>query len=600
MGDYWRGGRGPPRHPRDIPSLLDFRYQEQFDRRRDRKDQFAERDYPPWNGEGRDRPREFRDSPPLPPEMNYSNQEDDRFSWRRNPEGRRYDRNYENRDEDLYSSRDFYRDDERRPPYDVQPEFRSRRENQPCHYNNRNIRRNSNSPQRQTRKLKNVVGSAGPSRKENDRRPNSRNSKTEGYSKNDNTEGQSNNKQKESPSDKQARGGNGTKRKGSVDKTPPKNTDRSPSSGSQSGKSTRKGNPRKLARPVEEKKGGVAGTESSGSDGKDVMQAKSSERQVVRLRSNTLEITVKGKEKDGSEAVSPCNVKDKKDALNVQSSTGTSTNKGETLTEPAWLTKLPSSEGDSASSLNKDTVLKKASSSVVKEHTPPNLETTKGTSLKADKEKEDSVKVSHKDKNPLLSHKDKDQLFEQSKGNKEISLSLPYEKNPTEKESLWNSKKAEETLPTTTEKHKELQSSILERVPLLSSLGKTELAPNSKSQNESSVTTDKLLTSSRTEDKQGLPSFLRNSSGKEKTFDSSVSGESRQKPDDTACSSENISSLPWEQREERLRSLLGIKKEPKDSEVTYLENVINYFYCSRILMHFYCYFLFILRTQILF
>ena len=583
MGDYWHGGRGPPRHPRDIPSLLDFRYQEQFDRGRDRRDHFAEREYPPWNGEGRDRPREFRDSPPLPPETNYSNQEDDRFGWRRNPEGRRYDRNYENQDEDPYSSRDFYRGDERRPPYDLQPEFRSRRENQPCHYDNRNIRRNSNSPPRQKRKLRSVVGTAGPSRKENGRRPNSRNSKTEGYSRNNKTEGQSNNKQKELPSDKQAQGENGTKRKGSVNKTPPKNTDRSPSSGSHSGKSTRKGNPRKLARPVEEKKDEVTGTESSGSNVKDATQAKSSERQVVRLRSNTHEITVKGKEKDGTEAVSKCNVKDKKDTLTVQSSAGTSTSKGETLAKPAWPTKLPGSEGDSASSLNKDTVLKEDTSSVVKEGTLPTLETTKSTSLKADKEKEDSVKVSHKDENPLLSHKDKDQLSEQSKGNKEISLSLPNEKTPMDKESSRNSKKTEETLPTSTEKHIELQSSILERVPLLSSLGKTELASNSKNRNESSVTTDKLLTSSQTEDKQGLSSFIRNSSGKEKAFDSSVSSVSRQKPDDAACSSENISSLPWEQREERLRSLLGIKKEPKDSEVTYslyLENVINYFFIA--------------------
>ena len=495
MGDNWHGGRGPPRHPREIPSHWDFRYQEQFDRRRDRRDQYAEREYPPWSGEGRDRPREFRDSPPLTPETNYSYQEGDHFDWRRDAEGQQYDRNHDNRDEDLYSSREFYPSDGRRTlGYDVQPECRSRRENQPRHYDNRNIRRNSNSPQRQKKKVRSVIGSAGPSRKENDRRPNSRNSKTEGYSKNNKTKGHSNNKQKESPSDKQAQGENGTKRKASVDRTPPKNTDSSPSSGTHSGgKNTRKGKPRKLARPAEEKRDELTGTDSTGSGVKDATQAKSSEREVVRLRRNTLEITVRGKEKDGTEAVSQCNDKDKKDTLNVKSSTSTSASKGKTLTKPAR-----------------------------------------------------------------------------------------------------NYRKTEETLPTLTEKHEELPSSNLERVSLSSSSEKTELASNSKHQNESSATTDKLLTSSKTQDKHGLPSLILNSSGKEKAFDSSVFSENRQKSDDTECSSENIRSSPWEQREERLRSLLGIKKEPKDSEVTYLEHFVylSLFYlflilkfCSKVLFN---------------
>ncbi|KAJ7389246.1 hypothetical protein OS493_032714 [Desmophyllum pertusum] len=61
-------------------------------------------------------------------------------------------------------------------------------------------------------------------------------------------------------------------------------------------------------------------------------------------------------------------------------------------------------------------------------------------------------------------------------------------------------------------------------------------------------------------------------SRKEKTVDNraaNISSENKQNYNDSTCSSPAIApigSLPWEQREEKLRSLLGIKKEPKDVE----------------------------------
>ena len=121
------------------------------------------------------------------------------------------------------------------------------------------------------------------------------------------------------------------------------------------------------------------------------------------------------------------------------------------------------------------------------------------------------------------------------------------------------------------EKDKDQQSFKLGGVSLLFT-GEKRLASDAKDQTESSVTTDKLFMPSVTRDNIHIG---RNSSSlppvdeKEKMFGLGVSdgGQKNINPAVSSATISTISSLPWKEREEKLRALLGIKKEPKDSEV---------------------------------
>lgn len=549
MGDNWHGRRGPLRHPRDKPSLLDlpqqyrYHHEGQFERR---KDHFPERDrYPPWNGEGRDRPREFRDIPPRSPDMNYSNQE----NWGRNWSRERY---YENREHNGYGTREFYHGDGQRPPHNGKPELRWRRDNQPQIHDNRQRRRNSNSPHRQNKQIKSVIGSVGSSRKDDEQRSTWTSNKTEGYS--------SSGQKGTPPSSKQSQQENESKRKTSTEEAPLKSDSYSSSSGSPSGKSTRKGKPRKLARPVEEKMDEMSGADSGG---KDAALVKGSERQVVRLRSNPLEITVKGKDKGGTELVSP-----------VESRSGSTVSK--------CATKQPSCQEESAQSLKKDTSttptgvismsLNGDSSSAAKEGSLPTLETSKGLSVMPDKD--NSVIVSKKQENVLLSHKGKDVI--QSKENKgSILSSSDKENHVVEERSVAgsivqgypsrNAKDSHETVAASNGKH--AQSLNMEKT----SLSATVADPSSNSKDETSLATNQSFTSSKTKEKGDMPNMNRKSNSKEKALDGIVISSGGQKFSDQAEVSTmlpNVSLSQLEEREEKLRSLFGIKKERKDSEVT--------------------------------
>ena len=626
MGDKWRDRGPPPRDPRDIPSLSDYpppygyRRQEQFDRR-DRRDQFQERGYPPWNGEGRGQPGGFLLTTPDYPSMNYSNEGNDPYHWRKNSDGWRYDRFYENRDEDQYSSRDngsVYPGDGRRASYDGDSEFRPRRDNQPRRQDNRNSRRNSNSPHRRREKLKSVVGSVIPSRKQNERRPRSRNDRTERYF---------NNKQKETPPDKRNQEKNtssGTKRNDS-----PKS---SPSSESPSSKSTRKGKPRKLVRPVEEKldEGAVA---SSGGTATQVKEIEKTTRQVKTKDFNHLEITVPGKGEVPTQSATVSQTRDEvKKSISTVEANFTSISKGETSEKPLCLAKVarrtsqedsPSSatgdssakvkgdspkvskedfpstakgdshttakgnsptksKGDSSSSLpgdfpstTKPTVAKSGFSTTDKGDSLPSVGAGK-RSLTTDKESDDPLKLSkNKQKDLLLSVKDKDELAAQSKGTKELILS-------SDKETLTSNNRSVAHVDEKSDPSQTYKKSVYTPggVSFSSTREKIGLASNPKDESESLVTTDELFTSTGTKDKPDLPcpGEISNSSLsvnlKEKTLGADVSSDNRLKRSDLACSSATIaaiSSLPLEQREEQLRSLLGIKKEGKDTEVSNLK-----------------------------
>lgn len=272
-------GRGPP-----IPGLMDGAPQSDYryhDRRRDRREHYQEGGYPPWNDGGRDQMREFRDSPPPPgpeyPGMDYPDQKYDRYHWRRNTDERYNDRHYDH-------SGYIYPDDGWRPPYDNNQQFRSRRDSQPRRYGDGDLRRNSNSPHNSSRQKLSLVAS---SKKQSDKSPSSRNKDTEGSAES---------RKKQSPRDKEALGKSSpgaTSRKASKDKTssPKANS----SSGSPSGKNTRKGTPRKLARPVEENVEKDNDRKSKSPTTEEDSEAVT--RKVQVDRNNKMEITVMAKEK---------------------------------------------------------------------------------------------------------------------------------------------------------------------------------------------------------------------------------------------------------------------------------------------------------------
>lgn len=564
-------GRGPP-----IPRLMDGAPQSDYryhDRRRDRREHYQEGGYPPWNDGGRDQMREFRDSPPPPgpeyPGMDYPDQKYDRYHWRRNTDERYNDRHYDH-------SGYMYPDDGWRPPYDNNQQFRSRRDSQPRRYGDGDLRRNSNSPHNSSRqKLSSVVSS----KKQSDESPSSRNKDTEGSAES---------RKKQSPRDKEALGKSSpgaTSRKASKDKTssPKANS----SSGSLSGKNTRKGTPRKLARPVEENVEKDNDRKSKSPTTEEDSEAVT--RKVQVDRNNKMEITVMAKEKvvaePSKEPTLSSAVKATKDLPTEESSKSKS--KENTAINPSLSSRAQ--EGDPSTAGN-DVY----SSANIKDSSV----TTKGEILSSSKEDKTNCHTTDKRDSlstlkPSLSSKGSSPNFDRRQvsvtgkdkietvTDKNQSATSLLEKFPKEKPAPFLGKKNNSSDQSTEkangEESKDTQSCELGADSPSSLTMRSEAALNSKSSNGPSFTIDKLSTVSSTREKQSSLGFTQNSSSlisgseRNKTFGVNVSSQSDQKGDISASSASTIStisSLPWEKREEKLRSLLGIKKEPKDTEVT--------------------------------
>lgn len=576
MNNHRHGGRGRDRGP-PIPRLMDGAPQSDYryhGRRRDRTDRYQEGGYPPWNDGGRDQMREFRNSPSQPgPEysgMDYLDQEYDVYHWRRNTDERYNDRYYDH-------SGYMYPDDGWKPPYDNNPQFRSRRDSQSRRYGDGDLRRNSNSSHNSSRqKLSSVVSS----KKHRDESPSSRNKDTEGSAES---------RKKQSPRDKEVLGKSSpgaTSSKASKDKTssPKANS----SSGSASGKNTRKGTPRKLARPVEE-------NVEKGNDGasKSPTREEDSEaitRKVQVDRNNKMEITVMAKETVVAEP--------SKEPLTL-SSVGKATkdlppgesNKSKSKENAAMNPSLSSSaiaqEGDSSSARN-DVYSSATTFVTVKGEVLSSRKEDKKNFLTTDKRDSLSTfKLSLSSKRDSPANFDRRQVSVIGKNkvetvtDKNQSPTSLLEKFPKEKPTPFLGKKNnpsdQSTEKANSEENKDTQSCELRADSPSSLRMRSESALNSKSSNGPLFTTDKLSTVSSTGEKQSSLGFTQNSSSlmsgceRKKTFGDNVSCQSDPKGDISAFSASTIStisSLPWEKREEKLRSLLGIKKEPKDTEVT--------------------------------
>lgn len=132
------------------------------------------------------------------------------------------------------------------------------------------------------------------------------------------------------------------------------------------------------------------------------------------------------------------------------------------------------------------------------------------------------------------------------------------------------------------EKEREATVAKVGAVPLSSASDKKDLAWNDKEQAQSlsSVIKDKEDYSTRFTENTNY-SLPENKI--EKTADNqgpNISRESEQRNKSSTIST--MSSLPWEQREEQLRALLGIKKEKKELEVKVFNQLLIYcyFYCD--------------------
>lgn len=165
-------------------------------------------------------------------------------------------------------------------------------------------------------------------------------------------------------------------------------------------------------------------------------------------------------------------------------------------------------KGDSSTLTNGDSTAKMVFSSSPKGDSTPSLET--GGALITDQEKKDPEKASNKQKDSLSPLNDKDKSTDSSKEEGELTSALPtkeaFATSFDKKNNLsQNSKEAVSTLPVLSEKQRDVP---LPKVGYVSLSSTPSAAPTSV-----------------------------------------------------------VGSLPWEQREEKLRALLGIKKEAKDDEV---------------------------------
>ena len=180
-----------------------------------------------------------------------------------------------------------------------------------------------------------------------------------------------------------------------------------------------------------------------------------------------------------------------------------------------------------------------------------------GSSLITAKEKEDPGKTSTIQKDSLSSLKDKDKLTAVS-SKREGELILPF----PEKESLLASledknmlpREGVGTVPALSDKSKEMP------LPKMPKMGDVSLPSTGE-------TNDQTLSASSSS-RDTSSSLGTNGKKRADNQATNISSESKQN-NLTSSSAANsfVGSLPWGKREEELRALLGIKKEPQDEEV---------------------------------
>jgi len=178
-----------------------------------------------------------------------------------------------------------------------------------------------------------------------------------------------------------------------------------------------------------------------------------------------------------------------------------------------------------------------------------------GSSLITAKEKKDPGKASSLLRDSLSSLKDKDKLKPTSSEG-EGELSLPFPEKQTLVASLDEKNKLSceqvNTLPGLNDKSNDIP---------LPKMGEVSLSSMGEKNDQVSSTS-----SFSRETRSTLPE-----NGKERTANNqgaNRSGESKQNDlRSSSAASAFVGSLPWGKREEELRTLLGIKKEPNDEEV---------------------------------
>lgn len=546
VNESWHRGSYPPGHPRKFYQHRQYHHDEGFYSRGIRRDEYPEvPSHPPWIGSGRGKPGEFRGDPPLNHGMiNNLHQENDRFRWRRNSR----DSQYENRAGNMYGQ---YPVGGRRPSHDEESDSYLRQDRQPHSHsggsnNNYYYWHDSNSPN--LNNVRDETMTAGASQKGKEEQASSSNGK---YKQNSKFE------PKETASSTQTKAGNRSEEGSFVDKTPT-TLDHTPTSGSPVGKNARKGKPRKFARPGEEKKKDSEKA-GAGSTTRDSTESKDTATESVP-----------------QEKILSC----------VGYKRGEAARNTETSKKPTWLQSV--STGEDPGSIEKDISktatarLKGDSSAVVKRDT---FSSEKGNSLSTQesnkKKKEDILKDIEKTKEQLLyGQKDDINVYssERSKGHKEDTVSLADKKRPIVKGNsvsyleetgpMKTAKYTRDSLPVTSEKRKEQQTTRLESLSVSSSVFQDEKSSNSKNQAENA---SQLRRPPETKNRQEFPHDSRNAGGKGETDESTynVSRDIRPKRNHQASSPmtiSNVSSLPWDKREEKLRSLLGVEKERNNSE----------------------------------
>lgn len=592
----WHGDRFPQRHPRNFFPHPQYHHRERFNRARVRSDENPEhvRQHPPWvGGGGNIIPQEFRGGPPFNGGMvnnYYLNQANNQCLWRRNSSDGQHGGKANN-------SHDPYPVGGRRPSYDVEAGVSLRREPQPpFHPSGRNSWHDSNASEvkhtkdetEETAVKLNMQPASTSNTKSEETAPSTQakieckskeescveiKSKTSDHGRtkselinskheqketalgtqteiqNGSKEGSyvgkmakasdfgrtttelstSKREQKESTPIIKTQAENGSKEEGYSVYGTQESSDSTLCSDSPTGKNTRKGKPRKLARLAEEEKKEGGGDMSSGAD--------------LTLSKDTR-----------SQSVTQDRI-----SSPVEYEKGGTVRNRETSTK--WLDKTLNNEKDVATTGLKgdsSTVVSGDFSFAVKRESLSNQESNNQT--KGNKE-------------PLLCSKE--QLTEKRKGCQEDYAFLADQESLVSKgnsltclekrnEPFNSSKKTVNSSQTTSKEQ------TLGRISV-SSL-KTKSVSNSKEQTESSVKTSLLPTcgSFGTKNKGKFPHVSKNTDAKGKTFERNVSGEIKPKANDHSIyptTSSNVRELTWGKREGKLKSLLGMENQPKDSEV---------------------------------
>ena len=593
----WQSDRSPPGQPRNFFPHPQYHHREVFSRERIRSDENPEQHagtHPPWiGGGGNIIPQEFRGGPPFNGGMinnYYLNQGNNQCLWRRNSMDGQHGGKANN-------AHDSFPVCGGRPSYDAEAGASFRREPQnPFQPSRRNSWHDSNVSEvkhtkgetEETAVKLNMQPASTSNTKSEETAPSTQakiecmskeescidnKSKTSDYRRTKNELINSKHEQKEIASGTQAKGQNDSKEGSYIEKmakssdsgrtsnelvtskreqgenTPitktqaengskeegylvygtQESSDRTLSSESATGKNARKGKPRKLARPAEEEKKEGSGDMSSAGD---LTQSKDTSLQSVTQDRISSHVGYKN------------------------GGTGKDMERSTKL-----LDKTFNNEKGVAT-----TGLKEDSSTVV----------SGDFSFAEKRESLSNQKSNHQtkgNKEPLLCSEE--QLAEKRKGfqgchtfltDQESLVSVGNSVTCLEKRNEpFNSSKRTVNSSQTTSKEQSLA-----RISI-SSL-KTKWVSNSKQQAESSGKTSPLPTcgSFGTKNKAKFPHVGKNTGAKGKTFERTVIGENKPNQNGHSChptTSSNVGELPWRKKEGKLKSLLGMDNQPKDSEV---------------------------------